>query len=188
MSEPDVNKPATELLGPTETLSINLGLDEYDDIFSDFDARPYSARMLSEDFLHELKRASLGQEDEGLILNLLLPKDRRNAATEKVVRDRLKSHFRRRHLRLEEKHRKDIILGVLMVAIGVICMLVATYLLTGFAQNLWRSFIVVLLEPAGWFTFWEGLSQLLFYSKDTKPNLVFYRKMSSAKIGFVSVG
>jgi hypothetical protein len=188
MSEPEVNKPAAENPGPAETLSINLGLDEYDDIFSDFDARPYAQRMLSEDFLHELKRASLGQGDEGVVLNLLLPQARRNPATEKVVRDRLKSHFRRRHLRLEEKHRKDITIGVLMVALGIVCMLVATYLLTGFPQNLWRSFIVVLLEPAGWFTFWEGLSQLLFYSKDTQPNLVFYRKMSGAKIGFVSVG
>jgi len=114
-----------------------LGLDEYDDIILDFDARPYAQRMLSEDFLHELKRASLGQE---------------------------------------------------MVAVGIVCMLVATYLLTALQPTLWRSFIVVLLEPAGWFTLWEGLSQLLFYSKDTKPNLVFYRKMSNAKIGFVSVG
>ncbi len=187
MSEPEVNKPASVIPGTIETLSINLGLDEYDDIFSDFDARPYTQRMLSEDFLHELKRASLGQEDEGLVLNLSLPKDRRNPATEKVVRDRLKSHFRRRHLRLEEKHRKDTTVGFLMVAVGIVCMLVATYLLTALQPTLWRSFIVVLLEPAGWFTFWEGLSQLIFYSKDTKPDLVFYRKMSDAKIGFVSI-
>src|ERR1700677_5264902 len=106
MSESEINKPIptetkgypnpsfaeptrrSESLGrvrfnATDTLSMNLGLDEYDDIFSDFDARPYSARMLSEDFLHELKRASLGQEEDGVVLNLLLPQARRNAATDK---------------------------------------------------------------------------------------------------------
>jgi hypothetical protein len=73
-----------------------------------------------------------------------------------------------------------------MVALGVVFMFVATYLLTYTAKNLWTTFIVVLLEPAGWFTFWEGLDQVLFRAKEITPDLAFYRKMTGAKISFTS--
>lgn len=37
---------------------ISLVLDTYDDIFSDFDPRPYGERALSSDFLDEAKKAA----------------------------------------------------------------------------------------------------------------------------------
>lgn len=187
MSEPFSEKSDSPFPGPGKASSISLALDDFEDIFSDFDPRPDSERLLSEDLLHELKRASLDRDEEGLALNLLIPKDQHNSAREKVILDRLKQHFRRHHRRLEEKRKKDNRTGFQMVALGILFMMAATYLLTCFPQTLWRSMIVVLLEPAGWFTFWEGLSLLLFYSKEAKPDLVFYRKMSGAKIGFVPV-
>ena len=45
----------TALLKKSE---ISLSLDNYDDIFSDFDPRPFSQRALSDDFLIEAKKAS----------------------------------------------------------------------------------------------------------------------------------
>jgi hypothetical protein len=41
---------------------IKLMLDTYDDIFSDFDPRPFSQRTLSEDFLEEARKASREKE------------------------------------------------------------------------------------------------------------------------------
>ena len=35
--------------------SVHIALDDYDDIFSDFDISPYNQRALSKDFLDELK-------------------------------------------------------------------------------------------------------------------------------------
>lgn len=39
-----------------EMSEISIWLDNYDDIFSDFDPRPYSQRSLSDDFLAEAKK------------------------------------------------------------------------------------------------------------------------------------
>jgi hypothetical protein len=182
-----IEKPAeASFPGAAKASSIRFGLDEYDDIFSDFDPRPYSERMLSDDFLYELKRASLDREEKGLELTLLVPKERRNQAQEKVILERLKAHFRRQRRRLEEKRKGERRTGVRMVALGVIFMFLATWLLFRYKQDLWSSFVVVLLEPAGWFTFWEGLNLVLFKSRETTPDLGFYRKMAGAKIAFTS--
>ncbi len=166
--------------------SITLALDDYEDLFSDFDPRPYSERILSEDFLYELKRASLYKEERGLDLVLLLPEEKRDGNHEKIILERLKGHFRRHHKRLRAKRKGEIKTGVKMVTLGVLLMFLATYILQQVKQNLWTSFIVVLLEPAGWFTLWEGMNLILFHVKEITPDLEFHQKLSGAKVVFIS--
>lgn len=83
--------------------NISIILDNYDDIFSDFDPRPYSERALSHDFLRECKKASIDKDDTGLELRLMIPKDKRNFATELLIRKRLKAHFLK-HYDLKKKN------------------------------------------------------------------------------------
>ena len=51
----------------------------------------------------------------------------------------------------------------------------------GFLFNL----LVTIAEPAGWFSFWEGLGKVN-QPKEEKQSLEFYKKMSTAKISFFS--
>ncbi len=187
MPEQSPDKDGSEFPGAAKATSISLALEDYEDIFSDFDPRPYSERSLSEDFLYELQRAAFNKEESGLVVTLLLPKEERNAAQEKVILERLKSHFRRLHRRLEDKRKGEVKTGAWMVALGVAFMFLATYILYEIKQTLWTAFIVVLLEPAGWFMFWEGSSLILFKAKEVAPELTFYRKLSGAKITFAAI-
>jgi len=187
MEDPSPDKTAGEFPGVAKASSISLALEDYEDIFSDFDPRPYAERSLSEDFLYELQRAALNKEESGLTVTLLMPKEERNTGREKVILERLRDHFRRHCRRLEEKRKADIRMGAWMVVLGVAFLFAATTILYEFKQTLWTAFIVVLLEPAGWFTFWEGSSLILFKKKEIVPELVFYRKMSGARIVFAAV-
>jgi len=75
--------------------NISLILDSYNDLFSDFDPRNYSERTLSDDFLLECKRAARDRDPKmNFELRLLIPKTRRNANDELIIKHRLKSHFR----------------------------------------------------------------------------------------------
>jgi hypothetical protein len=179
-----MDEKESELTALPKSSSINLALDEYDDIFSDFDPRPFSQRALSGDFLNELKRASLAKEESGLHLVLTIPAGRRSPGQEHLIQDRLRDHFKRHRRQLQDQLKKERISGIRMAALGVVFMFIATYLLTYTEKNIWTTFIVVLLEPAGWFTFWEGLDQVLFRAKEITPDLAFYRKMTGAKIIF----
>ncbi|MCL5101579.1 MAG: hypothetical protein M1348_03140, partial [Candidatus Parvarchaeota archaeon] len=104
-------------------MEVSLILDTYDDIFSDFDPRPYSERSLSEDFLSEAKRATR-DKGEGVELRFLIPKVTRSLSHEELIKQRLKEHFRRHY-----KSAKKAILAykqqaLLLILIGIILGLV----------------------------------------------------------------
>jgi len=48
------------------------------------------------------------------------------------------------------------------------------------------TFLVILLEPGGWFLFWEGLNLIIFETKEETPDFSFYEKMSKCSINFSS--
>jgi len=165
---------------------ISLWLDSYNDIFSDFDPRATEVRAISVDFLDEAKRAAV-DKDEGLALNLLVPKGKRDRKSEPIIEHRLRNHFERHHKILKKETRTLIRTGVLFVLAGVLIMAIAAYVLVNYeGKTVLASFLLILLEPAGWFFFWEGLDIIIFKPKDKKAELSFYKKLSHAKINFSS--
>lgn len=165
---------------------ISLWLDRYEDIFSDFDPRPFSERALSVDFLDEAKRAS--REKKGNIsVNLLIPLYIRDLKKEITIKKRLKEHFKKHYTEVHEEYKKVLRRGFAFVISGIVLMFIATFILFTFKDSsLLTTFLVILLEPGGWFLFWEGLDLIIFESKKKKPSLDFYKKMSRAFIEFDS--
>jgi hypothetical protein len=76
--------------------------------------------------------------------------------------------------------------GALFSVAGLIIMIIASIILFEFEKNLFNSFLVVFMEPASWFLFWEGMNQTIFESKKVNTDLEFYRKMTRCRIEFVS--
>lgn len=167
--------------------NISLILDGFDDIFSDFDPRDYSERALSVDFLREAERASKDKVTGKFELNLLVPSKWRNAAKERIIKQRLKKHFKKHFHRLQADRTHMIRSGVLFTFFGVLCMLAAVAIFHKLqGSTILASFLVVLLEPAGWFLFWEGLNHVIFEPRKFTSELDFYRKMHTAPITFFS--
>jgi len=163
--------------------NISLILDAYDDIFSDFDPRPYGERALSDDFLSECNKAArdMGEKFE---LRLMVPAKLRNLKEELKIRKRLKSHFQRH----AEEKRKELFNirkeGVIWFLIGTLVMLASAFFYgqTTFIFHL----LEVMLVPAGWFLFWDGLEKVFIESKEKLPDYTFYKKMSGCQVYFIS--
>lgn len=165
-----------------ETQEIFIRLDHYDDIFSDFDLRPYARRSLSVDFLSEMKRATQDKHYDGVDLVLHVPHAHRSEATEATIKERLAAHFHKHHLMLKADKRSIVRRGAVMIGLGVVCMVAATLVVFQNPEHsLFQSFLLVFLEPAAWFLLWEGMDIVLFHSKEITPELNFYRKMASAR-------
>src|ERR1035437_3645551 len=99
MKEPEPNnslpKDLTTIEKPksSDPYQVSIWLDGYDDIFSDFDPRPYSERSLSDDFIAEAKKVSREKLLKINELNLLIPDSKRNAEQESVIIKNLHANF-----------------------------------------------------------------------------------------------
>lgn len=171
-----------------DSSEIRFVINTYGDIFSDFDPRSFSQKGLSADFLSAAKGATVDKPANKVDFIFLVPGKERNVKDEVIIKERLKKHFKK-HLDLLEKERgKMLKQGSYFTVMGIILMIFATFLLFKFKnRTLLASFFTVLLEPAGWFLFWEGMHQIVFDSKKSYPNLDFYRKMVGVNIKFSSI-
>ena len=167
---------------------ISFWLDDYDNLFSDFDPRSYSKRALSDDFLHEAKKLMHMEKSKNVQISFLIPVEKRNRSYETVIKARLTNHFKQEHEHLKSRKKRITRKGVLTFILGVILMTTAAYITTlDGNKNLLIIFLRVFLEPAGWFIAWQGLDQIL-NSSSPRSNfeLNFDKVMAAAKINFDS--
>lgn len=165
---------------------ISLWIDTYDDIFSDFDPRPYNQRAISDDFLNELMKATRSKRTGKIEIRFLVPKRIRSTQQEAVTKKRLQEYFHHK-MNLIKQERKELIMhGVLFTGIGIVLMIVATILLSRSTHNMLTNFLIILLEPAGWFLFWNGMDTLIYRVKAKNPEHDFNKNMAKAEISFMS--
>jgi hypothetical protein len=98
---------------------VSIWLDEYDDVFSDFDPRPYSDRALSDDFISELKKVCREKSMNVSEMRLLVPEKNRKQEYEATITKRLHSHFRRIHLILIGNAKRMRLRGIGMIVSGM---------------------------------------------------------------------
>lgn len=173
--------PKQSMLKVTE---INILLNSYNDIFSDFDPSEYSERTLSDDFIIQAKIFSKSKDGNKMSLKLLLPASVRNEQDEKIIIKRLHSHFKDAYQQVANEVKKTKRKGITFTVIGIALMLTASYLSFMKAEQYHIHFLLVLFEPAGWFLLWIGLEHLVYSSKETKKDLDFYSKMTKTEIKF----
>ena len=162
---------------------ISLVLDTYDDIFSDFDPRPYDHRVLSFDFLIEAKRAAR-EKVTGLELKFMLPENLLDKEKEALIKKRLHDHFHK-HMQLLKKERGTKVgNGILIAVLGFILTAGAAMISYHLKDSLNAAVMLVILEPAGWFSIWNGLDMVFQGSKATNEDYAFYKKMATAEITF----
>jgi len=163
---------------------ISIWLDEYDDIFSDFDPRPYSERILSDDFISELKKVCREDVYEIGELHLLIPQNKHNETDEHIIVKRLHSYFKNGKIYLSSRARKTRRQAILIALSGLILILLASYISATQSNKFYLKALLVLFEPAGWFFAWTGLDDLFFASRRKRTELDFFSKMAKAKIVF----
>ncbi|MCC8426624.1 hypothetical protein [Mucilaginibacter sp. UR6-11] len=164
---------------------INLWLDSYDDIYSDFDSRHYQARKISEDFLAEL-RVEIKNLPDTRNMILLLPAEMRNEAAEKIIAPGLHHFFTSQFRWHHNLYRQKLTKGLLFLIVGVMVMLLNSWIIFRAQESFIIICLKVLLEPAGWFLLWAGLDFLLYDLAGFKRTEHFYRALSEMKIYFQS--
>ncbi len=168
--------------------SVDVALDGYDDIFSDFDPSPYKIRLLSRDFLDEINRRNRETKAGDIEVRLTLPKGRRNNVVENIIRERLGEYYRMRAQKADEEIRAREIKGWKYMGVGV-ALNVMGMLIVHFLESVNVGFKVGggLIEMAGWISAWVGAERAILETpKEMKEQKEFHERMSRANFVFMS--
>jgi len=164
---------------------LSMWLEDYDDLFSDFDPRPYGERAISDDFINEyqkmLKETVSGEQFE---LRLLVPKEIRNEKEEEVIKKRLKNYFKSVERDYSHKVISITKMGIKLAALGILFMILAAWFYM--SESFFSKLMVIIFDPAGWFMIWYGLDQIFYNAAEKRKHLSFYEKTSRTDIIFIS--
>ncbi len=168
------------------TLDLSLWLDDYDDIYSNFDSRNYLKRRVSDDFINELRISLKNRSEKINDLILLLPEAKRNNIAELRITQNLKNYFNR-HLHLyTEKYNKNLKRGIFLFIIAILLMIGNAVVSLQLNNNLLSSIIRIVLEPAGWFLIWISFDILYYDLHEVKKEKLLFRELSEIIIYFES--
>ena len=171
----------------TKNSEIKIWLDSYDDMFSDFDPKPYEIRTVSDDFITQTRKVSKDQFGKSVILNLELPESKRKKEEEHNIAKNLSNYFNTRFQQLSEEKRKRTNKGAILTISGSFLMVIAGYISFVKPDLFFIHLLLILSEPAGWFMLWMGLDNLFYNTGKQKKEMIFYSKMASASIEFNSI-
>src|SRR3989338_2794493 len=152
--EDDINEEEKLKQELVKKSQISILLNNYNDIFSDFDPRPYNTRALSDDFLLEAKKAARYKE-ENLQLDFLIKKSERKLEHEILIKRRLREHFKKHAVLAQEEVSKVKKEGYILIGIGVLMMFITVLIYSNIISfgEFTKSIIIIITEPAGWFLF-----------------------------------
>ncbi|MFA5038419.1 MAG: hypothetical protein WC732_01925 [Candidatus Omnitrophota bacterium] len=183
---PEKPEKTAEIEGHIKDIQeITIAIDSWDDVFSDFDPSPIDQRILSEDFLSELKKRYRENQRGNFIITIYTPAFMKDDLTEKLVTKRLKQYFKFRHLAVSKEVSTAIRKGVIFVLGGVSSLSILT-MLTYFhmLERLAIELMGIILMPLGWFGIWEGFSRIIEPAPFLKQEQELFAKLARASIKF----
>ncbi|MCX8166959.1 MAG: hypothetical protein N3E37_03855 [Candidatus Micrarchaeota archaeon] len=167
---------------------VDIALDTYDDIFSDFDSSSYSSRLISEDFVHEVLRKFNKREKKRLQIVFSIPAKERNSRHEHVIKKRIKEYFLEKMYELNDKsniQKKEA--TTLMFAGFFSLLLVLTVAMPGISIDPFLARVIeTFLLPVGWFGLWEGTNRFFDAKRRFDDEKKTYEALASADYIFIS--
>ncbi|MGZ5221958.1 MAG: hypothetical protein ACXWC7_17865 [Chitinophagaceae bacterium] len=166
--------------------AISFWLDDFNDIYSDFDSRHYIKRRISEDFLHELSLSLKDTDVKSKNLVLLIPQQKRDEDVERNIITSLETFFKEQFHIHEKNLSGTFRKGFAMLLAGIIIMVVNFVFGYKYQQSFLLSLLKVLLEPAGWFLIWAALDTLYYDLSAIRKDRNHFAQLSQIKIHFRS--
>lgn len=165
---------------------ISIAIDFYDDIFSDFDPRPFAQRELSKDFLAELEVRHMEKRKGQIEVRFFIPAIERDAKIEAIIKKRLREHFEEEHKRLFEDIARGQKRGLLYCAIGFVLLFLELATSNYDPQSFLQKTVGILLVPAGWYGMFTGIEKIVETEDRLRPRREMVQKFIKCNYIFLS--
>lgn len=162
---------------------VQIWLDTYDDMFSDFDPRPYSKRMWSDDFITQIKKVIKDRSKKVGVLRILIPVKEKSEEVEIILVKRLSEFFKHRKQEVIQVRKESFLRSFYYITAGIASMLLTEYLSFIYQNKFSWHFLLQIFEPLGWFLIWTGLDIIIVTRKELH-DITFFSKLADSKIEF----
>ncbi|MEM4272407.1 MAG: hypothetical protein QXH30_02360 [Candidatus Bilamarchaeaceae archaeon] len=165
---------------------VDIWMDGYNDIFSDFDPAPFSKRAISADFVDEVMRRTSEEHDEDITVRMSVPQAMRSQKAEAIIKKRLREFFllkKKKYDHFVENERKK---GYIYFIGGFLLLSSFVALEALLAEHTVVKLLAAVMAPFGWFGVWEGVSHILEGPEKYSTKKEFYTKLAKAKFEFFS--
>jgi len=161
-------------------MSVQIAIDHYDDLFSNFDIRGFEERYISTDFLNELgMRTSKLLHKKEIQIIIKIDEKERNPDEEMIIAERLRTFFKNRYDRNMKKKKQIILNAIVLEMTGIAFLLIAIFL-GKYTIDYLKEFMLI---PA-WFFVWNGLDKYVFNRKLLDKKVNYYSILNNSKIRF----
>ncbi|MCW3127469.1 MAG: hypothetical protein JWO03_3127 [Bacteroidetes bacterium] len=166
---------------------VNIWIDKYSDVFSDFDTRPLFKRKLSNDLIVEICKLVAGNASAKVEINFNILDDNRDIEVENIIVGHLKTHFTNSKKAEKAKVRKTTKLGYMLTSLGFFIILTIAYVSSLAKGVFFLNSLPVVVEPLAWFVTWTGLDHIFKHFGDNKIKDINTRMLESS-ISFSCMG
>lgn len=161
---------------------IEVAIDQYSDIFNEWDPAPFKRRDLDPDLQLYLEQSS----DEipfkyGIELCFTVPTGTRDKSAEEQSRNGIQNSFISNRYFLGKKIKKTNTRMLLLVVVGLVCLWVAKTLST--EANL-QSILLEGLAISGWVFLGEAVSLFFFTNRELYHHYSTYKRLQNAPVVF----
>ncbi len=171
----------------TNVCMIEIGLDQYADIFNRWDSSPLERREVNPELEGYLERCS----DEipfrySIELDITIPEGMRHKQKEEKSRDGLKNHFTFKIYLIKKKLNRNnrrtlycVLVGFILLGGGITWQIAA--------QSLLPSILREALNIGGWVFVWKAVSVFFFGNTELYHSYRTYKRLRNAPIIFQEV-
>ena len=169
-----------------DSREISIALDTYDDLFSDFDPRPYASRELSRDLLDEVQRRYVETPSDRIEVRFTIPAPVRDPRAETLIKKRLREHFifEERVLQVEIESLAKTGTGWFITGAALQFLVLGLLLWFGDANTYARAADVI-LGPAGWYGLFSGMDKLVLEPHNIRRRQVVWERFGKASFIFI---
>lgn len=169
----------------TNLYMIEIGLDDYGDIFNEWDSAPFKRRDLDPD----LKLYLEGSSEEipfrySIELSFTIPKGSKNEPIEEELRYSLKNYFIFKLYLLRRELKETNAKMLRFVLIGFLLLWVATKFSEQFEGAPFASILAEGLFIGGWVFIWEAVSLFFFTNRELYEDYRTYKRFNQAPVFF----
>jgi len=164
---------------------IEIALDKYSDIFSEWDPAPFKLR----DIDHDLELYLEGCSDDipyhyPLILSFTIPLGVRNESIEEQARNGLRNGFKFKIYFIRKEIAKTNARTLLFILIGFAFLWVATIFPKKLTASVFPAILVEGLFIGGWVFLWEAITLALFTTTGLIHSIRIYKRLLNSSIVF----